>query len=235
MGSLQDSHPTVVDVIEFEAWPKTTRLFKDPMIITEKIDGTNSAVGVREGWIARTVLDPDNRPRGTVIWAEVDGLPYTVYAQSRNRIIYPAGHLHGQAGTDNYGFASWVWANHDELARVLGPGLHYGEWWGQGIGRNYGLTERRFSLFNTNRWRHLDNPEARAAIKPPDALTVVPVLAINQMDTGLVKDTLYLLSKSGSRAAPGFMDPEGICVFLPGVQKTFKVTPDDRSKWELAA
>lgn len=48
--------------VEFTAYPKTPRLFRDT-IITEKIDGTNAAVGVTE-----------------------DG---QVYAQSRKRLITP--------------------------------------------------------------------------------------------------------------------------------------------------
>ena len=32
--------------IDFTEWPKTPRLFRD-MIVTEKIDGTNSAVGIK--------------------------------------------------------------------------------------------------------------------------------------------------------------------------------------------
>ena len=35
---------------------------------------------------------------------------------------------------------------------TLGPGRHFGEWWGHGIQRNYGLKEKRFSLFNVQRW-----------------------------------------------------------------------------------
>jgi hypothetical protein len=33
---------------------------------------------------------------------------------------------------DNHGFAKWVKANHEELLK-LGPGHHFGEWWGNGI------------------------------------------------------------------------------------------------------
>jgi hypothetical protein len=212
--------------IKFEGWPKTPRLFKDPMVITEKIDGTNSAVGVVEGW-----QHSEGDLKDYLIWAEVDGKPYTVYAQSRNRLIAPAS-VSGVKGSDNYAFAEWVFANHHELARVLGVGLHYGEWWGVGIGRNYGLAERRFSLFNTSRWKHLADPEARAAINPPAPLTVVPVLAVNTIDTELVHHVMRTLLIHGSYAAPGFMDPEGICVFLPSGQQVYKVTFDgDKPKW----
>ena len=52
---------------------------------------------------------------------------------------------------DNFGFARWAHENRDDLM-TLGVGKHFGEWWGMGIQRNYGLTERRFSLFNVTRW-----------------------------------------------------------------------------------
>src|SRR5436305_1822690 len=64
-----------------------------------------------------------------------------VMAGSRTRWITPEN--------DNFGFAKWVEANKSELMK-LGVGHHFGEWWGSGIQRGYGLTkgEKRFSLFN---------------------------------------------------------------------------------------
>jgi len=216
--------------IAFESWPKTPRLFKESMVVTEKIDGTNSAVGVVEGWTGQY-----QRETGYAAWAEVDGRPYTVYAQSRNRLIGPAA-LCMEKGSDNYNFAAWVFANKHDLARVLGPGLHFGEWWGHGIGRGYGMAQgqRFFSLFNTSRWKHLDIPEAREAIQPPDGLRVVPVLNVYTLDTGQIRDTLDILRLTGSRAAPGYMNPEGVCVFIPGAKQTFKVTFDDEHKSQQA-
>lgn len=54
---------------------------------------------------------------------------------------------------DNHGFAKYVEGNKTELLK-LGKGRHFGEWWGSGIGRGYGLQkgEKRFSLFNVGRW-----------------------------------------------------------------------------------
>ncbi len=53
------------------------------------------------------------------------------------------------AQDDNHGFARWVEGNKQELLK-LGAGRHFGEWWGSGIQRGYGLQkgEKRFSLFN---------------------------------------------------------------------------------------
>lgn len=50
-----------------------------------------------------------------------------VFAGSRNRYVEP--------GNDNYGFAQWVKSNEAALRDLLGPGRHYGEWWGAGIQR----------------------------------------------------------------------------------------------------
>ena len=65
---------------------------------------------------------------------------------SRSRWITPEN--------DNFGFARWAYAHRDELIAGLGAGFHYGEWWGQGIQRGYGLKEKRFSLFNVSRWEN---------------------------------------------------------------------------------
>lgn len=134
----------------------------------------------------------------------------TVAAQSRKRLITPED--------DNFGFARWVAANAGALADELGPGRHFGEWWGSGIQRGYGLAkgEKRFSLFNTA--RYADAP------LDVDGLGVVPVLYEGPMSTGFVNSTLTLLGATGSQAAPGFMDPEGIVIFHSAAQQMFKVT-----------
>lgn len=111
---------------------------------------------------------------------------------------------------DNYGFSKWAWAHRDELMK-LGPGTHYGEWWGQGIQRNYARTEKIFSLFNTFRWR--DDAE----ISRPACCSIVPILYSGQIeDHGVfkgLKAALAQLQSQGSVAAPGFMKPEGVIVY----------------------
>jgi hypothetical protein len=128
---------------------------------------------------------------------------------------------------DNYGFARWAQENREELMK-LGPGSHFGEWWGKGIQRNYSLTERRFSLFNVSRWA---DPATR-----PTCCHVVPVLYQGQLEEfGVlkgVKVALATLKDSGSIAAPGFMKPEGIVVFHTAANLYFKKTleKDEMSK-----
>jgi len=128
-----------------------------------------------------------------------------IFTGSRTRWITPQD--------DNYGFAKWVEANREELLQ-LGPGRHFGEWWGAGIQRRYGLSEKRFSLFNVGRWSD----------ERPTCCHVVPLLYRGDFDTSAIKDALSLLALHGSAAAPGFMDPEGVVVFHVAGNIGFKKT-----------
>src|SRR5690242_15477805 len=109
-----------MDSIEFEAFPKIPRLRRD-MVVTEKIDGTNAAIGIKPAGTFNFEEGPDPAIIACVGVGDDD---YVVYAQSRKRLITP--------DADNYGFARWVVDNAQTLALDLGPGLHFGEWWGHG-------------------------------------------------------------------------------------------------------
>ena len=156
------------------------------------------------------------RNRTVIITEKIDGTNgivhiskdgQTITAGSRNRWVTPE--------KDNAGFAAWVAANAEDL-RKLGPGYHYGEWWGQGIQRRYGMTEKRFSLFNVGRW---SDPEIR-----PACCHCVPVLGHGFEKDGIVDICMQRLITEGSFAAPGFMDPEGIVVFHTASGQLQKVT-----------
>ena len=128
-----------------------------------------------------------------------------VLAGSRKRWITPKD--------DNFGFAKWVAQNADDL-RQLGVGHHYGEWWGSGVQRGYGLNEKRFSLFNVDRWSD-DRPEC---------CSVVPVLYRGPFCTSAISEVVENLRTFGSQAAPEFMKPEGVMVWHSAARHLFKVT-----------
>ena len=183
-------------MIEFKAWGKIARLNRE-VIITEKLDGTNSAVIITE-----------------------DG---EFGAQSRNRLIYP-----GKA-TDNYGFAQWAEDNKEALIKALGVGHHYGEWWGSGIARGYGLTgnDKRWSLFNVSRYADTDFSEL------PNVGLVPRYGVYDGYHT--LKDVPRLLAnliERGSSAVEGFMDPEGLIVYHTAGDVLFKVTCKNDEKWK---
>lgn len=175
--------------IEFEAFPKLARL-NGPIIVTEKIDGTNACIIIENDVIA---------------------------AQSRTKIITPE--------KDNFGFARWVHTNKDALISLLGEGRHYGEWWGNGIQRGYGLKNKAFSLFNVSRWADVTFDNDFRALH----INVVPVLlnnatlpvALNALD-----DIMANLKGFGSVAAPGYMNPEGVVIYDTRSGTGFKKTYD---------
>lgn len=144
----------------------------------------------------------------------------TFKAGSRNRWLTPEA--------DNHGFYAFVEANKAELFAILGAGRHYGEWWGRGIGRNYGKTNRCFSLFNVSKWEHLRDPAYLAAKGKPlsgiDELSCVPVLRRGVLDHCLWRDAMLDLRVSGSVAQPHYMNPEGVVVFHEPSQYMFKKT-----------
>jgi len=130
---------------EHRKWPKTPRL-TTPFVITEKIDGTNSCVAIsrlgdRDGLSAADLDFPEHHGV-TVVFTH--GACFAVRAASRTRWIAPGPR-------DNFSFAEWVHENAEALT-VLGVGRHYGEWFGRGIQRGYGMTERCWALFD-EKWR----------------------------------------------------------------------------------
>lgn len=156
--------------------------------------------------------------RGCFITEKIDGTNacvaiaddgVTMKFGSRSRWITPE--------QDNHGFAKWAEANRDELLK-LGPGRHFGEWWGQGIQRRYNLDEKRFSLFNVGRWGE-GGPDT-----PPACCHVVPVLYRGEFNSVEVENALNTLRDCGSAAAPGFTNPEGIIVWHAAARSFFKVT-----------
>jgi len=140
----------------------------------------------------------------------IDDTGERIYAGSRTRWVQP--------GDDNFGFAAWVNKNEDELLK-LGPGSHFGEWWGAGVGsaRSYGLKEKRFSLFNVKRWSNDSKPAC---------CHVVPILHEGLFAETSFHDIMNQLEVGGSVAAPGFMKPEGIVVFHTHSGALFKMTLD---------
>ena len=164
---------------EFITYQKIARLSRD-CVITEKIDGTNAQILIRNGII--------------------EGVG------SRSRYL--------TIENDNFGFARWVDQNKDELLK-LGEGRHFGEWWGVGIQRHYNLSERRFSLFR--------GPKVGEV---PKCVSIVPTLYEGLFNTEQVQTQLNQLQQDGSKAAPGFMKPEGIVIYHKAADTLFKKTID---------
>ena len=164
------------------------------MIITEKIDGTNGIIAIGENG--------------------------EFQIGSRNKWLTDEI---GNIQSDNAGFAQWAVKNRENLM-LLGYGFHYGEWWGSGIQRGYGLPkgEKRFSLFNVSRWSD-DNVR-------PACCGVVPTLYSGMFSTTIISQVLSDLQHEGSQAASGFMHPEGVVIFHVASGYIFKKTIENDEK-----
>ena len=206
--------------LTFEAWPKIPRWSNETVTITEKIDGTNACVVILP-------YDPDHefhiQDGYAKVLASVESEDtaemYTFATQSRKRFIKPG------KDTDNAGFAAWAWERAPQLITSLGYGKHYGEWWGRGIQRGYDMDTKRFSLFRP--WRYADTVDFVTA--PVEGLDVVPTLYSGGAE-GLLTTSIILatLEQEGSKAAPGYMRPEGIIIQSQLTQSTYKAfTWDD--------
>jgi RNA ligase len=152
--------------------------------------------------------------RDVVITEKLDGTNASVHwndemtemrVASRSRWI--------KVGDDNFGFAAWAEKNR-EVLRELGPGAHFGEWWGKGIQRGYGLTEKRFSLFNAARW----------GVARPACCHVVPTLYAGPFRTSVCDELIAMLRDKGSAAVDGWKPAEGIVVFHSAAYVLFKQT-----------
>lgn len=217
-------------VDSFQEFPKLARLSRD-CIISEKIDGTNSqlfiwdclhTVPAEDGLLTTTVGEPPTN----IPWLWNDEGIY-VAAGSRTRWITPED--------DNYGFAKWALQNVEQLV-YLGHGRHFGEWWGSGCQRGYGLPkgEKRFSLFNVSRWCLHDQEPKRIPMADPRVVKhqerlpacchLVPVLYQGLFTTEACENAVEWLRANGSSAAPGFMNAEGIVCFHIAANMGFKKT-----------
>lgn len=217
----------IENLFEFRAFDKIARLSRE-VVVSEKLDGTNAQVCIVKREEAEKLREAGViTPVALFVDAEIE-----VYAGSRNRWL--------TLSQDNYGFAGWVSRNVEELKK-LGPGRHYGEWWGNGIQRKYGLKEKRFSLFNTSRWFPVDPTNSEVAgvwtphsIQPePDKIVVdmgpaccyvVPVIWRGIFDSQEVENFCDMLRIEGSFAARGFMDPEGVVIYHTAANLYFKKT-----------
>lgn len=194
--------------MKFIEFPKMAR-FSREIVITEKIDGTNASIFIQDLILEEDPKDPTIIGTKHAIAGEQS---LTMRIGSRTRWITPSD--------DNFGFAKWcsIPENFFELLK-LGEGHHFGEWWGSGIQRGYGLLkgEKRFSLFNTSRWQE-------GSENTPKCCHVVPELYRGVFCTDYIDDTLSTLQTEGSKAAPGFMKPEGIVIYHTAGNVGFKKT-----------
>lgn len=169
--------------------------------------------------------------RECTITEKLDGTNGLIYITDAGEMLVGSRSRWITPEDDNYGFAAWAYARREELL-TLGSGRHFGEWWGQGIQRKYGLSEKRFSLFNVVRWclagtipQRIPTGDPRIEkyqqVLPP-CCGLVPLLYRGEFSTVSCDYYVDKLRREGSVAAPGFMKPEGIVCYHIAAGMSFK-------------
>lgn len=174
--------------------------------------------------------------REIVITEKIDGTNGVIYIGENNEFCVGSKSRWLDEHTDNHNFWHWATAHKNELL-TLGPGYHYGEWWGSGIQRGYGLSkgEKRFSLFNVQRWCLFNEEPKLISVDPktkierwqeklPECCNLVPVLWEGMFNTEWIDQQLHILKRNGSQASPEYMNPEGVVIYHKAGNVLFKKT-----------
>lgn len=185
---------------------QTPDLFADGTLC-EKLDGDTIGIHI-DPLKTDPFTDEVGIKAGDVMFSGADKRAefYRVWLQNRSREVTPDQH-------DVHGVAAWARAHAAQLVETLGPGIHFGEWWGYKICRGYGLGpgDRRFSLFNTARWGFIDGTQV-------PSLYAAPVLWEGNLMEGwaTIRNEMDALLEGGSVAAPGYRHPEGVVLYHHG-------------------
>lgn len=186
--------------LEFQEFPKLARLSRD-IVITEKIDGTNTQVVITEDGQLLT------GSRTQWITPQQDNYGFAKWAQENKEELLKLG-----VGRH---FGEW-WGN--SIQR--GYNLPKGE-------KRFSIFNTiRWTLFGTEPQRIITQDPRIEKYQEvlPACCGLVPILYKGKFDTKAIDDTLTNLKELGSVASKGFMKPEGIVVFHSAGNVGFKKT-----------
>jgi len=222
--------------VEFKKIPRLSR----EVIVTEKLDGSNGQIVVMTE--EKIILECEHCDYTSDDFIEKFCLyihPENPHVEESDKLYLFAASRNRWLSTgkqnDNHAFAYWVQEHGAELV-MLGEGRHFGEWYGKGIQRGYGLEEKRWALFNVSKWQNKNLPLVDEKQKyPPSCCEVVPILFEGTFMTESIDAILEQLKNNGSKAVPSYMNPEGICIYHEAAGQYFKKTieNDEKHKGEV--
>ncbi len=200
----------MINLPEFHKYFKIPRIENETFTISEKIDGSNGLIYVHHARF-------DDVKKG------VDRS--YILAGSRSKWLIDDG----SKTWDNHGFGSWVEENEEDLYS-LDEGYHYGEWYGKGINRGYGLLDKRFMLFNYGRYAEkLRLADSGLLFNMPTKVQVETVFHHNvkfEQLFQIIAEVRYHLTHDGSKHVQGYIKPEGLIVRSELSGKLWKVIID---------
>ena len=188
-----------MSTVNYNSFPSIERLENIYCIISEKIDGTNSLIEINET---------------------------NVRFGSRNRYI--------SFSDDNAGFANFFKdyeARFEDAAKDITtdesyPLRIYGEWFGCGIQRGYGLKDKFFMPFNSFYSEKLIEYQVPNVIAPN-------IMYTGKFSMEVVDTCMQQLKLNGSGVVKDYKQPEGIVIFFPKYNFRLKETFDG-AKWKDA-
>ena len=236
-----------MDFVDFRKIPRFSR----EVLVSEKIDGSNGQIFIYSK--ANKLKFPFSDESNICSEDFID--EYCVYVHPENPHVDEEDKIYLFAGSrnrwlkigkqsDNHGFASWVKEHGAELV-MLGEGRYFGEFYGKGIQQTYGLDHKRFALFNVSKWHDARLEKRLISVNEqtgeetytevaPNCCEVVPILYEGMFDTQVIEYYLDKLAREGSRAVPGYLDAEGMCIFHTASGHYYKKTlqNDEKHKGE---
>ena len=188
-----------MSTVNYNSFPSIERLENIYCIISEKIDGTNGLIEINET---------------------------NVRFGSRNRYVF--------FNDDNAGFANFFRdyearfkdAAKDIITDESYPLRIYGEWFGCGIQRNYGLKDKFFMPF------HLFYSKKLIEYQIPNIVTP-NIMYAGKFSIEVVDACMQQLKLDGSGVVKNYKQPEGIVIFFPKYNFRLKETFDG-AKWKDA-
>lgn len=152
-----------------------------------------------------------------IITEKIDGTNGQIYKTVDGQILIGSRSQWLTIEKDNFGFAKWVKQYEKEWLKFLQPDQRiYGEWYGHGIQRGYGLKEKRFMIFNpVGDLPNILNVE-RSTILYEGVLDYL----------GALLSWKSWLINFGSKHVEGYNRPEGLIVYFKDNATLFKIIID---------
>ena len=189
--------------MSYPSFPSIERIENLYCHITEKVDGTNGLIEIHESCCDGVKFGSRNR----YITSEDDNNGFARFFENRISMLFSS-------------------TNYIEEENLIYPIQIYGEWFGKGIQRGYGLEEKYFMPFS----EYLATKLIDAGV--PNIKMPVTLYS-GKFSVGTLDGCMNKLKDEGSQVIPGYNRPEGVVVYFPKYNFRLKETFEG-PKWKDA-
>lgn len=180
--------------MKYPSFNKIERLENIYCIISEKIDGTNGLIEINYDSVK---FGSKNR----YLESHEDNAGFmNFYSYHKNIFINTAKELNEK----EIEISGETLTKYEEIY----PIHIYGEWFGKGIQRGYGLDKKFFMPFNPEYAELLIEHEVPHIVRPY-------ILYEGKFSEKVATSSMHFLKEEGSYVIPKYMKPEGIVIYFP--------------------